>query len=89
MSLDTHQYVPSISVCNGTYIDMNDGQAPFINLDRVHMNVDCIDFDSVFIHLEGDRRGHEATIELSAEEARYLAMLLKKAAKVAEVGQNG
>ncbi len=84
MSPDTHQYVPSISVCDGTYIDVNDGQPPFKHEDTVHLNVDCADFDSVYLHLEGDRRGHEATIELSAEEAQSLARLLKKAAKKVE-----
>lgn len=65
-------------ICHGTYLEP-EGPSALKDTDRVSLETDGFDFDAVFIHLAGPS-GHDATIQLSTEDARGLSRELNKAA---------
>jgi hypothetical protein len=70
--------MPVHVICHATYIEI-EGPLTFKHDDRVGLETDAVGNGTVFLHLQGPNR-HEATIELSTEDARGLARELKKSA---------
>jgi hypothetical protein len=66
----------------GRYIEIEGPGTALRHDDRLRFQVDCVDFDEVYVHVTGPR-GHDLTLAFSEADARGLARELKKAAKKA------
>ena len=65
-------------ICHGSYLEP-EGPHELKDNDKVFLEADGFDFDTVFLHLT-PARGNGVIIQLSTEDARRLARELKKAA---------
>ncbi len=68
---------------DGKYIEIEEPGTKLKHDDRVRLQVDCVEFDEVYVHLTGPL-GHDLTIAFSVVDARGLARELKRAAIDAE-----